>query len=246
MYDHQRRLLRTRPQKNGWAGRIITWDFRLPTGVSWICRVQRRNANSPPIGVQYRVLLSEAATLQLFSTRTSVPVSHLFDVAVQGPDNDVGYILMEKLESHPLCWQELDSEGQRKVLEQFAVIFAGISNHPIPAIVSSILTRCRLGPLYTHGQRLELRAEAYASKFSSALDMCLTLENHQIQSILTGEIYVDEPVIPLLVYRYLIVILPTILPKDTESDTQFFPAHIDDKGDHILGDGELNITGIVD
>lgn len=76
--------------------------------------------------------------------------------------------------------------------------------------------------------------------------MCLTLENHQIQSILTGEIYVDEPVIPLLVYRYLIVILPTILPKDTESDTQFFPAHIDDKGDHILGDGELNITGIVD
>lgn len=237
--------------KRRMGGQNYHLELSFADGASWICRVQRHNASTPPIDVQNRVLLSEAATLRFLTTTTRVPVPRVFDVAAQGSDNDVGvgYILMEKIEGHPLCWNDLDSGGKQKVLERFAIIFAEISRHTFPAIgCIEHPDSLQVGPL-VHA-RTATRDESggihQQGPFNSALDMYLSFAKHQLESILNEEIYVDEPVIPFLVYRYLIDILPTILLEDTESETQFFVKHVDDKGDHILVDDELNITGIID
>jgi len=219
-------------------------------GVSWLCRVQRQNAESPPLDIRNRVLLSEAATLKFLST-TFVPVPKVYDVSVEGPGNEVGvgYILMEKVDGHPLDWYDLDDAGKRKILKQFAAIQAELAKHPLPAIgCIKDPGSSQIGPL-VH-ERTATRSESgelhLLGPYKSALDMYMAFAKRQIDNILNEELYIDNPTIPLLVYRYLLDIMPTILPERSGSHTEFYLKHMDDKGDHIFVDQSLNIVSIID
>ena len=56
--------------------------------------------------------------------------------------------------------------------------------------------------------------------------------------------YTQRPVDAYLIHRYLLDIVPHVLPS--VHDENFYLKHADDKGDHILVDAEFNITGIID
>ncbi|TFY64443.1 hypothetical protein EVJ58_g2613 [Rhodofomes roseus] len=232
------------------GGQNYHLEVSFTDGISWLCRVQRQNAESPPLEIRNRVLLSEAATLQFLST-TSVPVPRVYDVLPQGPGNEVGagYMLVEKVDGHPLDWYSLDDAGKRKVLKQFATIQAELAKHPLPAI--GCLKQpgsVQIGPL-VH-ERMARKRESgeliLLGPFKSALDMYTAFAKRQIENILNEELYVDNPTTPLLVYQYLLDIMPAILPKRPGDDGEFYVKHMDDKGDHIFVDETLNIVSLID
>ncbi|KAI0926428.1 hypothetical protein AcW1_008608 [Taiwanofungus camphoratus] len=110
----------------------ITIDF--DDGISWLCRVRRINALTPPYELQSCSLLSEAATLR-FLSKTSVPVPAVSDVVLE-PTNPAGvpYILLEKMRGNVLDWYNLDLPGKNKILEQLADVFIELERYPFSAI----------------------------------------------------------------------------------------------------------------
>ncbi|KAI0910894.1 hypothetical protein F4823DRAFT_587987 [Ustulina deusta] len=74
--------------------------------------------------------------------------------------------------------------------------------------------------------------DASISSYAAFAEQYLTL-------IADGQLYTEYPVGAYLVYRFL---------KDTEVQVpeKCFLKHVDDRGDHLLVDENLNITGIID
>lgn len=64
--------------------------------------------------------------------------------------------------------------------------------------------------------------------------------------ILRNERYSHRPIDGYLIHRFLLDLVPSILPRGSRESNVFFLKHADDKGDHILVDDEDNITGIID
>lgn len=60
--------------------------------------------------------------------------------------------------------------------------------------------------------------------------------------IAEGQLYPQFPVEAYLVYRFL----QDNATQLSDSDNNFFLKHVDDKGDHLMVDEDLNITGIID
>jgi aminoglycoside phosphotransferase (APT) family kinase protein len=79
-------------------------EILFEDGISWLARIRRFNATSPPPELRDYILGSEVATLQ-FLGKTKVPVPTVYDF---NPDESnpigVGYILMEKLPGKSLRW----------------------------------------------------------------------------------------------------------------------------------------------
>ncbi|KAH9914707.1 uncharacterized protein B0H18DRAFT_1044336 [Fomitopsis serialis] len=206
--------------RGGMGGQNYHIEVLFADGVSWLCRVQRQNAESPP-SISESGPLSEAATLKFLST-TSVPVPKVFDVSARAP----GTIGRPSLD-----WYDLDDAGKRKILEQFAGIQAELATHPLPAIGCIRQPgSSQIGPL-VH-ERTATRSESgelhLLGPYRSALDMYTAFAKRQIDNILNEELYVDSPTVPLLVYRYLL------------DRSGAMPS------DHIFVDQSLNIVSVID
>lgn len=66
-----------------------------------------------------------------------------------------------------------------------------------------------------------------------------------IDRIIQGEAYTEQAVDAYLIHRFLLDLVPLVAPPASKNG-DFYLKHADDKGDHILVDEDLNITGIVD
>lgn len=240
-YDHENRFT----VMGGMNYHIL---INFSDGVTWLCRIRRQNITSPPLALQNRLILSEAATYRFLAT-TAVPVPHVYDVAIDSPSNPVGvgYILMEKLKGTPLTSYTIGIDAKVHVLEQLADIFIALASHPLPAI------GCLLGPdNLTIGPILEESAVdarddgdiCLLGPFNSVLEYKNELVNHQIDLIVRGESYPDNAIDAYLVHQYVLDALPSIFQR--EPDHLFFMKHMDDKGDHILVDDSFNIVGLID
>jgi aminoglycoside phosphotransferase (APT) family kinase protein len=60
--------------------------------------------------------------------------------------------------------------------------------------------------------------------------------------IADGQLYPQFPIEAYLVYRFL----QDNATQLSDSEDKFFLKHVDDKGDHLMVDEDLNITGIID
>src|SRR5690606_16988540 len=60
--------------------------------------------------------------------------------------------------------------------------------------------------------------------------------------IADGQLYPQFPIEAYLVYRFL----QDNATQLSDPEDRFFLKHVDDKGDHIMVDEDLNITGIID
>lgn len=84
-------------------------NYHIPVhfedGVTWIARVRRFNATSPPANVRDYIVRSEVATLK-FLEAPDIPTPRVYDFALDDYMNPVGvgYILMEKLPGKSLRW----------------------------------------------------------------------------------------------------------------------------------------------
>ncbi|KAL6850739.1 hypothetical protein ACO1O0_007864 [Amphichorda felina] len=185
----------------------------------------------------------------MFLEKTSVPAPKVFDFALEHPDNTVGvgFILMEKLPGKSLKWSIASREQRRKVMNQLADTFVELQKYPfnllgsldspgeshIGAFARESLIEFTQSEMRTSGPFPSLK-EYYTSSIQLILDL-----------IVQEEMYSQKAVDAYLIHRYLIDLVPRVLPA-VYDDENFYLKHADDKGDHILVDEHFNITGIID
>ncbi|KAH8169879.1 phosphotransferase enzyme family protein [Sarocladium implicatum] len=223
-------------------------EVRFEDGITWIARIRRFNAGSPPPALRDYIVKSEVATLK-FLEKTSIPAPRVHDFALEHPDNHVGvgFILMDKLPGKFLRWPIATQQQKRRVMAQLADTFVELHKYPLdllgslddpggthigafarPSLTDSVGSEMRpIGPF----SNLE---EYHTSDIRLILDL-----------IVREEMYSQQAVNAFLTHRYLLDLVPRVLPA-TAGDDKFYLQQADDKGDHILVDEDYNITGIID
>lgn len=224
-------------------------DINFDDGVRWIARIRRFNATSPPPALRDYILQSEIATLK-FLEQTDVPSPKVFGYALECEENPVGvgYILMEKLPGSSLRWAVTTPEEREKVMSQLADVFIELQRYPFDAMGSlDHPDSCRVGSFaresltdFTQGEMRPLGPLSSLEEYHVAsLRLILDL-------ILREEIYSQRAVDAYLIHRFLLDLVPSVLPPSEQMGKIFYLKHADDKGDHIMVDEDFNITGIID
>jgi hypothetical protein len=227
-------------------------NYHIPVnfvdGVTWLCRIRRRNVTSTPLAHQNRLILSEVATYG-FLSKTRIPVPAIHDYAIDSPSNPigVGYILMDKVAGKPLSACVLTDDNRKHILSQLADVFIALKQHPFYEI------GCLLDPddLSVGPVLEETMVDAdddsnlcLMGPFKLSLEYRTTSIKLQIELIIRGESFTDNAVDAYLVHRFILDDL--IEPITRNEEGPFFLKHMDDKGDHILVDNKFNIVGIID
>ena len=87
-------------------------ELLFEDGISWLARIRRSNATSPPAKLR-NYMRSEVSNLQ-FLSKTNIPIPKVFDSKLDETNPvGVGYILMEKLPNKSLRWS-ITTPEQRK------------------------------------------------------------------------------------------------------------------------------------
>lgn len=223
-------------------------EVRFDDGIIWIARIRRFNATSPPAPLRDYIIQSEVATLK-FLEQTNVPTPKVYDFALEHSGNPVGvgFILMEKLPGKSLRWSITTREQRRKVMNQLADTFIELQKYPfnllgsldspdtshVGAFARESLTNFEQSEMRTIGPFSSLE-EYHISSIQLILDL-----------IVREEMYSQQAVDAYLIHRFLIDLVPLVLPSEQNND-KFYLKHADDKGDHILVDEHFNVTGIID
>lgn len=200
------------------------------------------------------LVLSEYATLKFLET-TAVPAPRVFGYGVcgEGTDHGVGvsFLLMEELPGKPWTGEgvsgaDATDEEKAKIWSGLATILAELSKHPFPVA----------GSLSHRLSNIEVAAVASDrfvvltpdGPFESSFDYYTAFAEQYLALIADRQLYTEYPIDAYLVYRFLKDQVGQLVDPDTYSENpeQFFLKHVDDKGDHLLLDEDLNITGIID
>ncbi|KAL2887601.1 udp-n-acetylmuramate--l-alanine ligase [Ceratocystis lukuohia] len=229
------------------GGMNYHFELHFDDGVKWVARIRRFNTTSPPKPVRDYIFQSEVATL-MFLEQTNVPVPKVYDFMLEHPDNPVGvgFILMEKVPGKSLRWCSATQKQRDKVMNQLADAFIELRKHPfdllgsldspgkphVGAFARESLTDFKQSEMHPSGPFSSLE-EYHKSSVQLVLDL-----------IVREELYSQKAVDAYLIHRYLLDIVPRVLPAS--DDEKFYLKHADDKGDHIMVDEEFNITGIID
>ncbi|PNP46605.1 hypothetical protein THARTR1_10722 [Trichoderma harzianum] len=223
---------------------------------SWLLRVPRVTgfAAGLPIPLAEYLIASEYATLKFLET-TAVPAPRAFSYGVcsNGTDHGVGvaFLLMEELPGRPWTGEGVSGttatdDEKARIWSELAEILAELERHPFPKAGSlcfqssnievSAVASDRFGVLTPYGPFHN--STAYYTAFA---EQCLAL-------IADGQLYTEFPLNAYLVYRFLKDNASQLVEQggETKSPEKFFLKHVDDKGDHLLVDDDLHITGIID
>jgi hypothetical protein len=222
---------------------------------SWLLRVPRVASFAvglPSSLVEY-LILSEYATLKFLET-TSVPAPRAFSYGICGTGTDhgigVSFILMEELQGKPWAGQgtsgsKATDHDKEKVWSGLANILIELENYPFPKAGSLCLQSSEIEVSAVASDRFLILTPrgpfttsiAYYTAFS---ELCMEL-------IADGQLYTEYPVDAYLAYRFLKDNAAQLASLEEHQTTEsFYLKHVDDKGDHILVDEQLNITGIID
>ncbi|KAF7553228.1 hypothetical protein G7046_g7153 [Stylonectria norvegica] len=223
---------------------------------SWLLRVPRVASCAvglPPSLADY-LITSEYATLKFLET-TKVPAPRAFGCGVcsDGTDRGVGvsFLLMEELPGRPWSGEgtsgdDATEEEKKRIWGSVADILAELEKHPFPKAGSLCLGSCGIEVSAVASDRFvvltpEGPVETPVSYYTAFAEQYLTL-------IADKQLYTEYPVDAYLVYRFLKDNAAQLVPdEDTESmPQQFFLKHVDDKGDHLLVNDKLEVTGIID
>lgn len=223
-------------------------EIQFEDGVSWLARIRRFNATSPPSDLRGYIMCSEVATLQ-FLSKTRVPAPKVFDYNFEeGGAVGVGYILMEKMTGKSLRWSLASAEQRQKVMSQLADIYIELQKFPFDLMGSLDKPGTdHVGPFARESLTEYLNSRMRPiGPFASPSDSLLASIQLTLDFIMKGECYAERAIDAFLVHRFLLDSASKILLHHRLDDGRFYLKHADDKGDHILVDDEYNITGIVD
>ncbi|KAJ5714556.1 uncharacterized protein N7483_011737 [Penicillium malachiteum] len=242
----------------GWANYHAR--IRFESGVVWLMRVPRTNGSLPQKLIDY-LIRSEYATLK-FLESTQVPAPRVFDYATaEQPDNKIGvsYIFMEEMPGKP--WNQqgsagkeiADNEDKEKIWSGLADILIELERYPFSK-GGSLLPG-------SSGSCLEPVVGALASErflvlspdgpYDTANEYYTAFMEQNMVLIADGQLFTSFPVNAYLIFLYLKSQIDTLTETQTpaeepETTEKFYIKHVDDKGDHIMVDDELNIVGIID
>ncbi|RJE25724.1 hypothetical protein PHISCL_01912 [Aspergillus sclerotialis] len=213
----------------------------------WLARIRRFNATSPPPALRDYIFRSEVATLK-FLEGTAFPAPKVFDYALEGEQNPVGvgYMLTEKLPGSSLRWS-MPLIPEKKVMEQLADIFIELRKHPFEKMGSLDSPGSSHLGVFAQESLTDFGKDSRMSSlgpYTSPQDYHTASIQLTLDIILRDELYSHRPIDGYLIHRFLLDLVPSVLPSD-ESNL-FFLKHADDKGDHILVGEEFNVTGIFD
>lgn len=218
-------------------------------GIRWIARIRRFNSTSPPPILRDYIVRSEVATLQ-FLEWTSVPAPKVLDYAFEGEGSPigVGYIVMEMLPVKSLRWAPDSQSAQNKIMAQLADIFIELAKYTFQHLGSLD----RPGYLHVGPFARESLTDFDGSTIHAIGPLSSVEEYHDaslrliLDLILREEMYSQRPVDAYLIHQFLLDLVPSVVPASAYEGKAFYLKHADDKGDHILVDDDLNITGIID
>lgn len=223
-------------------------EIQFEDGISWLARIRRLNATSPPPDLRAYIMRSEVATLQ-FLSMTRVPVPEVFDYKLDEENPiGVGYILMEKMPGRSLRWSLLSREQRKKVMSQLANIYIelhvfsfdsmGSLDQPGTQHVGSFARESLTD--YENSHMLPM------GPFTSSGEYHLASIRLTIDLIMRDECFTPRAIDAYLVHRFLLDSVSKKSLCPSRDDGRFYLRHADSKGDHILVDDDYNITGIVD
>ncbi|RSL76145.1 hypothetical protein CEP51_010235 [Fusarium floridanum] len=223
-------------------------EVRFDDGITWIARIRRFNATSPPAALRDYIIQSEVATL-MFLEQTGVPAPKVYDFALEHSGNPVGvgFILMEKLPGKSLRWSIATQQQRKKVMNQLADTFVELHKYPFD-LLGSLNTPggSQVGAFARESLTNFVQSEMQTTgPFSSLEEYHISSIQLILDLIVREEMYSQQAVDAYLIHRYLIDLVPRVLPS-VHDDEKFYLKHADDKGDHILVDEHFNITGIID
>lgn len=221
-------------------------------GSIWLLRVPRMNGSLPQSLTDYLVK-SEYATLQ-FLGDTNVPAPRVFDYGIAGEEgNEVGvsYILMEQMPGSP--WNGQGPRGERFADEQdkervwsgLADILIELRRYPFSR-AGSLLPGPGPEPLISATASERFLVLSPSGPFDTAGDYLTAFAEQKMALIADGQLFITFPVNAYLIFSFLKDQIPHLLATDNPHTETFYLKHVDDKGDHLLVDDDLNITGIID
>ncbi|KAI1501355.1 hypothetical protein F5X99DRAFT_428477 [Biscogniauxia marginata] len=204
---------------------------------SWLLRVPRVASFAvglPSSLVEYLVL-SEYATLKFLET-TAVPAPRAFSYGICGTGTDHG---------QGVSGGEATENEKAKVWSGLADILIELEKHPFP----------KAGSLCLQSSEIEVSAVASdrflvltpTGPFVTSTAYYASFAEQYLELIVDGQLYTGYPINAYLVYRFLKDNATQLVSQEENQMTErFYLKHVDDKGDHILVDEQLNITGIID
>lgn len=220
------------------------------SGPVWLMRVPRVNRSLPQHIIDH-LIRSEYATLKFLET-TTVPAPKAFDYGIAGDaDNKTGvsYIFMEEMAGKPWHYRgphgkaTADDKDKEKIWSALADILAELQRHPFPKGGSLLPGISPAEPLISKQASERFLVLDPAGPFDTASDYYNSYLEQNMALIADAQLFSTFSVNAYLIFLYLKSQVPTLTTEPTE---KFYIKHVDDKGDHLLVDDDLNITGIID
>jgi aminoglycoside phosphotransferase (APT) family kinase protein len=215
-----------------------SWLVRMPRGGAW------------PIALEECLVRSEYATLK-YLEGTKVPSPKAYGFGIRGcKDNPIGvsYLLMEEMPGQ--VWYEgraAESSARRdleKVYNGLADIMIELHRHPLDKIGS---LQCGPSGLQisevASDQTLVLGP---SGPFRTTRDYYTSYAEQYLALIADEQTYTNFPVEAYLIYAFLKDNVSQLCTTPSDQREHFFLKHVDDKGDHLMVDEELNIVGVID
>ncbi|EPE08107.1 aminoglycoside phosphotransferase [Ophiostoma piceae UAMH 11346] len=237
----------------GWANYHAWIEFA--DGVQWLVRLPRTTDGSDvPSDLVDHLVASEFATLRFVEQQMGngtralrAPRAHGFGVA-SDVDNDVGvaYLLEDALPGRPFSAYNATPEQTHHVYSQYADILAEISLHPVKQACSLVPSNSEIKEGAIASDRFFTLSQH--GPYADALSFYSSVADLHLDLIADGQIFPDYPQEAFVFYRLLRDQAAPALAAPPEHTLLpgFFLKHVDDKGDHILVDGDYNITGLID
>lgn len=224
-------------------------------GSVWLLRVPRMNGSLPQSLIDYLVK-SEYATLQFLGV-TKVPAPRVFDYGIAGEEgNEVGvsYILMEQMPGNPWNGQGprgkrfADEQDKERVWSGLADILIELRRHPFSRAGSLLpgLGPAREKPLISATASERFLVPSSSGPFDTAGEYLTAFAEQNMALIADEQLFTVFPVNAYLVFSFLKDKIPLLLTAENPLGDAFYLKHVDDKGDHLMVDDDLNITGLID
>jgi aminoglycoside phosphotransferase (APT) family kinase protein len=214
---------------------------------SWLVRIPR---GGWPLALEQYLVQSEYATLK-FLQSTRIPAPRAFGYDIRGAEsNDVGvsYLLMEELPGRVWCEgrsarfsaaQELE-----KVFSGVADLMIELHSHPFDSIGSLQYWSSHLKvAAFASDQSLILGP---SGPFKDSYAYYTAYAEQYLALIADEQTYTNFPIEAYIIYAFLKENVQQLCPPAPTARETFFLKHIDDKGDHLMVDEDLNIVGVID
>lgn len=215
------------------------------------------NGSIPQSLIDY-LIRSEYATLKFLET-TNVPAPRAFGYGIAGDKNNkvgVSYILMEQMAGQPWNMQGprgkrfADDKDKERVWNGLADILIELQRHPFSKAGSLLLGSSPSEPIVSAVASERFLVQTPSGPFDTASDYYTAFVEQTLALIAEGQLFTSFPVNAYLVFSFLksqALALAAEPGHNSAGTTEhFYLKHVDDKGDHLMVDDELNITGVID